>query len=307
MSATSLIVVLLASAATGVATLALLPQLTAIPRERWSRAALRPMLLATVVPAISAGALAVVFRAPPPWALGICSLGGALAITRVALRYAPIRAVKRLTPLLTVDATRADAIAALGPTLDRVRPVSGSAPAVLSAWAQAALIAAAYLLEADEAGAARPILERLRGLTFRGPSEANHLLLWAHVELCTGDLAAAHSALAAIPRPIAMPLLAAHDEALAALALACERRSTEALERLDAWKRPGDSYAKVRLQTRLVAHLVEGDEAASGRTEAELRRRFGPRAVATARAMAEASVPAERSAPATPTAVAAEP
>ncbi len=286
MHATSLLVVLIASAAAGVATIAILPQITAIPRERWATSALGPIFSQSALSALTPGALSVVFRAPPPWALAIAAGGGALAITRLVIRYAPIRAVKRLTPSLARDAERPRAMAAMAPTLDRARPPSSNA-AALGVWAQAGLIGAAYLIDADEPEAARPVLERMSGLTFKGASFANHALLWAHVEIFANDMPAARSALESIQRPISLSLLEAHAEVLDALALACEGHAPAALARLDAWRFSADWYGKLRLITRVVANGVLGEDGARMRAEAELGRRFGPRALASARRLAD--------------------
>jgi hypothetical protein len=279
-------VVLLAAGAAGVATLALLPQITAIPRERWARAALGPVFLQSALGALVPGVLAIALRAPVAWALGFAIAGGALAIARMAMRYAPIRAVKRLTGALAIESERPRAMAAIGPALDRARPSSGDAQA-LGSWAQAALIGAAYLIDADEPEAARDVLERMKALTFRGVSQANHALLWAHVEIFALDMTAARSALASVQKPIAMPLLAAHDEVLEALALACEGQPEAALAKVDGWKHAEHWYGKLRLTVRVVAYALQGEEPARARTEAELTRRFGRRATAAAKKLVD--------------------
>jgi hypothetical protein len=281
---TSFWIVLLAAGVTGVATLALLPQITAIPRERWAFAALRPVFLQAAMGALAPGLVAIAFRAPPEWALGAALAGGAIVMARLTWRYTPIRSVKRLTAALHDDARRPAAMAAIGPALDRARPSNDDA-AALGSWAQAGLIGAAYLIDADEPEAARGILDRLRSLTFRGASQANHALLWAHVELYAHDMVAARSALASVQRPIALPLLDAHCEVLEALALACEGNDGVALSRVDGWKHSDSWYGKLRLTVRIVAHASRGDDAARARNEAELARRFGQRALKKAQSL----------------------
>lgn len=281
------LVVLLAGGVAGVATIALLPQLTAIPRERWTLPSLRPVFTRSAIAALLPGMLAVAFRAPPEWALGIALAGGASAIVRIGLRYAPIRAVKRLTAALNDEARRPAAMAAIGPALDRARPPAQDSAAI-SAWAQAGLIGTAYLIDADEPEAARAVLERMSGLTFKGPSFANHALLWAHVEIFAGHAVAARSALASVVPPITLPLLAAHHEVLEALALACEGHASTALARMDGWKYDANWHGKLRLTVRIVAHASLGDLTARERCEAELGRRFGQRALGAARRLADA-------------------
>lgn len=281
------LIALLAAGVSGVATIAVLPQLTAIPRERWTAQSLRPVFLQSAFAALGPGMLAVAFRAPPEYTLGFALAGGSIAILRIALRYAPIRAVKRLTAALTDDARRPSAMAAIGPALDRARPPSHDV-AALGAWAQAGLIGAAYLIDADEPEAARGVLERMSNLTFKGSSLSNHALLWAHVEIFANQLLAARSALeSAKATPIAMPLLQAHDDVLEALALACEGHASMALARMDGWKHSDNWYSKLRLTVRLVAQASLGELEARARTEAELGRRFGPRALAAARKLAD--------------------
>lgn len=283
---TSLWVVLLAAGASGIATLALLPQVTAIARERWAGAALRPIFLQSAISALFPGLVAIAFRAPPEWALGCALAGGGVALARLTIRYTPIRTVKRLTSALTNELDRPRALAEIGPALDRARPNAGNAVA-LGTWAQAGLIGAAYLVDADEPEAARGVLTRMSGLTFRGPSLANHALIWAHVELFANDLVRARSALGAIPKPVTMPLLEAHCDVLEALALACEGHGDVALRRLDAWRHSENWYSKLRLTARVVAHASRGEDVARERVEAELGRRFGPRALQAARKLAD--------------------
>jgi hypothetical protein len=280
-------IVLLAAGVAGGLTLALLPQLTSIPRERWATAALRPVFSQSAIAAVLPGMLALAFRAPDVVALAAALGGGAFAITRLAIRYAPIRAVKRLTAQLGDDAKRSSAMAAIGPALDRARPAASDV-AALGTWAQAGLIGAAYLVDADEPEAARGVLERMSGLSFRGPSLANHALIWAHVEIFANDLVAARSALDSVKKPVALPLLDAHCEALEALALACEGHAATALARVDGWKHSETWYGKLRLTVRIVAHAMRGDRVARERNEAELTRRFGTRAVRAARQLADA-------------------
>lgn len=283
---TSFWIVLLAAGVAGGLTIALLPQVTAIARERWAWAALRPIFVQSTVSALLPGMLAVAFRAPPEWALGIALVGGAVALVRLTIRYTPIRTVKRLTAALTNEQERPRAMAEIGPALDRARPPSQDV-AALGTWAQAGLIGAAYLVDADEPEAARGVLTRMSGLTFRGPSLANQALIWAHVELFANDLVAARSALASVVKPIAMPLLDAHAQVLDALALACEGHGDLALARVDAWRHSEQWYSKLRLTVRIVAHATRGDSVGRARVEAELTRRFGPRALAAARKLAD--------------------
>ena len=284
----SFVIVLLAGGVAGLATIALLPQITAIPRERWSLVAMRPLFVQSAMGALLPGFLASSLRAPPPAVLSFALIGATFPIARLVVRYAPIRAVKRLTAALNDDARRPTAMAAIGPALDRAKPSMQDTEA-LGSWAQAGLIGAAYLIDADEPIAARAILERMRGLTFRGASQANHALLWAHVEIFAHDLVAARSALGSIQPPVTLTLLQAHRDVLEALALACEGHHVLALARVDGWKHAENWYSKLRLTVKLVAHSGDGDDAAVSRDEAEMSRRFGPRALKAARALADGS------------------
>ena len=278
---------LLAAGASGVALIALLPTLTGIARERWSATALRPVFTEAAISALAPGVVALAFRAPPEWALPITLGGGAFAIARLGMRYTPMRTIKRLTRALTHDAERAGAIAAIGPALDRGRP-AGNDPA-LGAWAHAVLVAAAYLVDADEAVAARGVLERASGVTFVGISIVNQTLIWAHIELLCRDPVKARSALDSIGKPIALPLLAAHADGLEALVLACEGEGLAALSRIESWKHADNWYAKLRLTARAVAHASRGETQLRERTEHELERRFGARALSVARSLADSA------------------
>jgi len=284
---TSFWIVLLAAGAMAIAGLMLVPTLTGIPRERWAAHTLRPIVVQIVVGSLAAGMTSVAFRAPPTWALGFAAFGGTLAILRFGHRYTPMRRIKRLTRALSIDSERARAIAEIGPELDRGRPTMPGDPR-LAAWAHAALVAAAYLIDADEPEAARGVLERTSGIVFNGISLANRALIWAHVEVFANATAKARSALDSVPRTLETPLLAAHRDGLEALVLACEGDGLGALSRVEAWKYADSWYGKLRLTARAVAHASRGETALRERTEHEIERRFGARAAETARALANA-------------------
>jgi hypothetical protein len=279
-------IVLLAAAACGLSTVMLVPTLTSIPRPRWQMPTLLAVARSVVVTALAPGMVSVAFRAPPEWALGLTLVGGAFALARFAHRYTPLRRIRRLTRALNDESQRTQAIAAMGPELDRGRP-NDHDPG-LAAWAQAALIAAAHLVDADEPDAARSVLERVNGIAFQGIQVANHTLLWAHIETLANRPTKARSALDSLPATLEMPLFAAHRDSLEALVLACEGDGLGAIARIEAWKYDDTWYGKLRLTARIVAHASRGESSLRERAEHELERRFGARAVSAARALGDA-------------------
>lgn len=284
----SLAILVLGAAASGVMVVALLPTITALPRERWAARATARVFSVGFVTALVPGLVALLVTYDPTLALVGTTLGGVLAVMQLTARYGPLREVKRLTASLAAGAPRAEVIARLGPTLDRSRPPASDA-AQFNTWAHAVLIAAAHLADADEHEAARDVLSRTHGLAFKGPSAANLSLLWAQVELSACDLAAARSALASVREPISQPLLASYRDALDVVLRAATGDARGALAAVNGWRHAEGWHGKLRLTARVVASAVLGDDAGCKSAEHELSRRFGPRALSTARRLVAAA------------------
>lgn len=284
----ALVVVALGAAASGVLVVALVPTITALPRERWAARATSRVFANAALTSLLPGLVALLVTFDARHGLVGAALGGVLAVMQLTARYAPLREVKRLTHSLAVGTPRADVIARLGPSLDRSRPPASDG-AQLSTWAHAVLIAAAHLADADEHEAARDVLARTHGLTFKGPSAANLSLLWAQVELGACNLSAARSALASVQGVPAQPLLASYRDALDAVLRAATGDARGALAAMEGWAHADGWHRKLRLTARIVAASVLGDDPACKSAEHELTRRFGARALATARRLVAAA------------------
>jgi hypothetical protein len=284
--ATLLLVVLFALAFAAL-TLILLPLITTFPRSAWRPAGLKPHLTNALLFSLAGGLLPMALRQPAPWPFVGVLCGGASVIIGLFWVHRPQRRAKDLATSLKNESQRATAMAAFGPALDALRPRAARG-ARLTAWSQSVLFCAASLLDADEPGVARTMLERLSGLNLTGPLLTQQGVLWAHVEALSHNVTAARLALSSVARPVQLPMSAAYHEAVEALVLACEGHASIALSRLDGWKAPDGWHGKTRLFARIVATTQSHDDDARIRAQAELARRFGSRSVTLAQELAKA-------------------
>jgi hypothetical protein len=278
----SVLLALACGIASAVVTLIVLPRLSAIRRAHWKgqpvvRVALRAAMAGGIPAlAVAIGFVRVVALDERTAVVTAATIGAAVFLGSMAVRYAPMRRLHALLPRLAADTTRAGAVTEIEQLIDRTRPAAQGGPWLVT-WVSTVLNAAEHLANAGELDAASRTLARLAGLRLSGVLESLKGALGALVKVHLGEREAAVDALASIRRPAELPMVEAMVVSLESLVEAVDGRHEQALRRLAKWGYPDEWHVRSRLVAKAHALEASGDEPGARRTLHEIERRFGPR------------------------------